>query len=163
MLISIYHLSRRTRRFGVLLGPLVGAIWLVGVIMVGSGYGHGSKSFAFEDVHQREEQLINRGNQPESNFIELAHTWSEGGISEEQGGKGLLASGGSDGRIIIWQIKSSGENLEVYPVGAVRHAHGDGDVNGLQWCLRDDKKGMGMLASAGDDGSVKVWRFTEEA
>ena len=118
-------------------------------------------------------ELINRGNQPESNFIESAHTsahtgpcftlsWSEGGLSEEQGGKGLLASGGSDGRIIIWQIKASGEGVEIYPVGAVRHAHGDGDVNGLQWCLRDDGKGRGMLASAGDDGSVKVWRFTEE-
>ena len=51
--------------------------------------------------------------------------------------------------------------MEIYPVGAIRHAHGEGDVNGLQWCLREDGKGRGMFASAGDDGSVKVWRFVE--
>jgi WD40 repeat protein len=119
--------------------------------------------------------LTIRGNQPESNFVESAHTsahtgpcftlsWSEGGLSAEQGGKGILASGGADGRIIVWQIVAKdGGDLAIYPVGAVRHAHGDGDVNGLQWCLREDGKGKGMLASAGDDGSVKVWRFVDEA
>jgi WD40 repeat protein len=40
---SIYHPLRRMKRYGVLLGLLVGATWLVGAIMVGSGYGHGSK------------------------------------------------------------------------------------------------------------------------
>jgi WD40 repeat protein len=157
-----------------LLGLLVGVIWLVGVITVGSGYGHGSKLLDHHQNLPEGGELIYRGNQPESNFMESAHTsahtgpcftlsWSEGGLSEEQGGKGLLASGGADGRIIVWQIKSSVQGVEIYPVGAIRHAHGDGDVNGLQWCLRDDKKGRGMLASAGDDGSVKVWRFTEDA
>lgn len=112
-----------------------------------------------------------RGRQPESNFAESVHTaahtrpcfalsWSPGGLPEDEGGKGLLASGGADGRIIVWQIiAKEGETVTITPVGAVRHAHGESDVNGLQWCLREDGKGQGMLASAGDDGTVKVWRM----
>ena len=116
-----------------------------------------------------------RGNQPESSFTETIHTaahsgpcfalsWSAGGVPEDQGGKGLLASGGADGRIIVWQITHSqggDAGLTITPVGAVRRAHGESDVNGLQWCIREDGKGQGMLASAGDDGTVKVWHMVQ--
>lgn len=44
------------------------------------------------------------------------------------------------------------------PIAAVREAHGVSDVNCVAWCVREDGKGEGMLASCGDDGSVKVWK-----
>ena len=122
-------------------------------------------------------KLKRRGQQPDSHFVETVHvaahtrscfsmSWSSGGMPEEQGGLGLLATGGGDSRIIIHQISSSdgslaGKNIavSVSPVAAAREAHGVSDVNCVNWCLREDGKGQGMLASAGDDGSVRVWRF----
>lgn len=44
----------------------------------------------------------------------------------------------------------------------MRDAHGVSDVNSVAWCLRVDGKGQGLLASAGDDGSVRVWRVVAE-
>lgn len=136
--------------------------------------------------------LTSSGNRTDSPLTELIHfsahtgacftlSWSSGGLPTSQGGLGLLASGGADGRIIIWQlvdtkhqstidpeappaksplssINGKDTGVQVYPVAAVRNAHGVADVNAVNWCLREDGKGQGMLASAGDDGTVKVWR-----
>jgi len=124
-----------------------------------------------------------RGNQPDSKFVETLHTtahsrscftlsWSPGGISKDKGGLGVLASGGGDGKIIIWQVYlPQAEGLvngdekpraRIIPIGAIRDAHGVSDVNSVAWCLREDGKGEGMLASAGDDGGVRVWRVVED-
>lgn len=99
-------------------------------------------------------------------------SWSLGGISEEDGGLGLLASGGGDGKIIVWQVsktRDEGANGDsalvkpsLRPVAAIREAHGVSDVNHVSWCVREEAKGQGLLASAGDDGSVKVWRIVED-
>lgn len=70
-------------------------------------------------------------------------SWGEGG------GLGLLASGGGDGRIVIWQASESGFE----PVAGVRGAHGVADVNSVSW----NPRVKGQLASAGDDGGIKVW------
>ena len=48
------------------------------------------------------------------------------------------------------------------PVAAVRDAHGVNDVNSVGWCVREDGRGHGLLASCGDEGGVKVWRVAEE-
>ncbi|WVQ98354.1 hypothetical protein IAU59_005477 [Kwoniella sp. CBS 9459] len=90
---------------------------------------------------------------------------------------GLLASAGGDGKIIVWQLSgpgaegkdkdkpeagSSSSRVQIRPVAAVKDAHGVSDVNAVGWCVRDDKKGLGLLSSAGDDGSVKVWRIVSD-
>jgi WD40 repeat protein len=74
---------------------------------------------------------------------------------------GLLASAGGDGKVIVWQISRSpdGEDgIRVEPIAAVRNAHGVSDVNSVHWCVRGDGPKGSMLASCGDDGTVKVWR-----
>ncbi|WVF69487.1 hypothetical protein IAT40_004264 [Kwoniella sp. CBS 6097] len=133
-----------------------------------------------------------RGNQPDSPFEEILHTaahsrsvfslsWTPSpspSASSNTSDLGLLASAGGDGKIIVWQLSTSSsgntdendsENktesqgtVQIRPVAAVKDAHGVSDVNGVGWCVRDDKKGMGLLSSAGDDGSVKVWRIVSD-
>ncbi|BEI90349.1 uncharacterized protein CcaverHIS019_0304190 [Cutaneotrichosporon cavernicola] len=73
-------------------------------------------------------------------------------------GAGLLASASADGRIIVWEV----EDGKLVPIAGVREAHGVADVNGLGWNVREDGKGAGLLASAADDGSVKVWRIVAD-
>ncbi|KAK4685225.1 cytosolic iron-sulfur protein assembly protein CIAO1, partial [Tremellales sp. Uapishka_1] len=112
------------------------------------------------------------GHQPDSNFTETVHTsahsrpcfslsWAAGGAD---GGLGVLASTGGDGKIIIWQasIPEGEEGIQISPVAAVRDAHGESDVNCVAWCVREDGRGKGMLVSTGDDGGVKVWQFGAE-
>lgn len=85
----------------------------------------------------------------------------------------MLASAGEDGKIIIWQItvapssssalqETDNEQISVKPIAAQKAAHGVNDINSVAWCTREDKKGLGMLSSAGDDGSVKVWRVVRD-
>lgn len=54
------------------------------------------------------------------------------------------------------------------PIAFVDGAHGVSDANAVAWCQREDEQdeetqqaGHGLLATAGDDGSVKVWRVVE--
>lgn len=127
-------------------------------------------------------QLTSSGSQTDSPLTELSHisahtgacftlSWSPPniGLPASQGGLGLLASGGADGRIIIWQIATTPKTastgmsgMRITPIAAIRGAHGVADVNCLGWCVREDGKGEGMLASAGDDGTVKVWRVIKD-
>lgn len=124
--------------------------------------------------------LMSRGHNPDSRFEETLHTaahsrscfslsWSPGGLPEDQGGLGLLASSGGDGKIIVWQVKgpppvgdgdpdATQQGLKMEPIAAARDAHGVADVNCVAWCVREDGKGRGMLGSVGDDGTIKVWR-----
>ena len=65
----------------------------------------------------------------------------------------------------MWQVTlpTEGEDrARIEPIAAMRDAHGVSDVNSVGWCLREDGKGRGMLASAGDDGSVRVWRVVSD-
>lgn len=85
----------------------------------------------------------------------------------------MLASAGEDGKIIIWQItvapssssalqETDNEQISIKPIAAQKAAHGVNDINSVAWCTREDKKGWGMLSSAGDDGSVKIWRVVKD-
>ncbi|KAJ9115131.1 hypothetical protein QFC22_005461 [Naganishia vaughanmartiniae] len=104
---------------------------------------------------------------------------------------GRLASTGGDGRILIWQIKKTSETIlsshlsspvpkiSATIVGLQDHAHDIHDINSVAWCRRavpeDAEEGSNvyaraikaqrrtrrLLATAADDGSVKVWRATE--
>ena len=144
------------------------------------------KGVCLDDIkREKNAHTLHRGSLIDSTYAESLHTsahsrscfslsWSFGGISSNDGGLGLLASSGGDGKIIIWQIVTSQltEHAKddrkyaipmqpapaITPIAAMRDAHGVSDVNSVAWCLRKDGKGQGMLASAGDDGSVKVWR-----
>lgn len=130
------------------------------------------------------------GTQPDSAFKEILHTaahsrsvfslsWSapypsaESTSSTDSTDLGMLASAGEDGKIIIWQLtvppssspsskETDNEQISIKPIAAQKHAHGVNDVNSVAWCMREDKKGWGMLSSAGDDGSVKVWRVVKD-
>ncbi|TXT13045.1 hypothetical protein VHUM_01446 [Vanrija humicola] len=117
------------------------------------------------------------GPEPDAEFVECVHTsahsaplfslaWARGGVED---GLGLLASAGGDGRIIVWQVSAHEGKDSVYappprlePIAAVREAHGVADVNSIAWNVREDGKGAGLLSSAGDDGSVKVWRIVAD-
>ncbi|WVO14924.1 hypothetical protein L204_102564 [Cryptococcus depauperatus] len=110
------------------------------------------------------------GSQSDSSLREIIHTaahsrsvfslsWSPS-PSPNQGNLGLLVSGGGDGKLIVWSLSSDEVGrVEMKPIAAVKGAHGVSDVNSVGWCVREDGKGKGMLSSAGDDGSVKVWRL----
>ncbi|KAL7417692.1 WD40-repeat-containing domain protein [Mrakia frigida] len=77
-------------------------------------------------------------------------------------GVGRLASAGGDGRICIWQVTSEPSTPpQVELIYTQKEAHGVSDVNCVEWCPAREGDGgamAGVLASAGDDGLVKVWR-----
>lgn len=118
---------------------------------------------------------VRMGSNPDSELHEVVHTsahrgacyamsWGPGGAED---GVGLLATAGADGRVIVWQVKAVEGKGEVpgavmEPLAAMRDAHGVADVNSIAWNVREDGKGAGLLASAGDDGSVKVWRVVAD-
>lgn len=95
---------------------------------------------------------------------ELAHTSAHSGAvfalawGPGPSAAGLLASAAADGRIIVWEVV----DRTLRPIAGMREAHGVADVNGLGWNAREDEKGAGLLASAADDGSVKVWRVVSD-
>lgn len=84
----------------------------------------------------------------------------------------LLASGGADGSIYLWEIQvwhnlfllarfclkflQSGGTIMAEQVSCSMQAH-DADINSVDWL---EMGGDGLyLASAGDDGLVKVWEL----
>nr|XP_019046821.1 WD40 repeat protein Ciao1 [Kwoniella bestiolae CBS 10118]OCF25751.1 WD40 repeat protein Ciao1 [Kwoniella bestiolae CBS 10118] len=115
-----------------------------------------------------------QGNQPDSTWTEVLHlavhtrsifslAWSPSpSPSPEPTDLGLLASAGGDGKIVVFQLTSFESGVSMKPLAAIKDAHGVSDVNSVGWCIREDKKGLGILSSAGDDGSVKVWRLVSD-
>lgn len=65
---------------------------------------------------------------------------------------GAIASGGADDRIVV-HVEDGGDDAFVART-TVEHAHA-GDVN----CVRWHPKQPGLLASAGDDGHVRLWAY----
>jgi len=72
-----------------------------------------------------------------------------------------VASGGADNTIRVFEQDtslSSDPNSPNYKmVASVTSAHGTADVNCVQW-YPSEKHGD-LLASAGDDGVVRIWRL----
>ncbi|WWC86593.1 uncharacterized protein L201_001470 [Kwoniella dendrophila CBS 6074] len=132
------------------------------------------------------------GNQIDSQWIEIIHlgvhsrsifslSWSpsplfssssssqEDNVEEEEEDLGLLASTGSDGKIVIFHLKTTNttkNGIDIKPIAAIKNAHGVNDINHLSWNIRKDdpkeKKGLGILSSVADDGSIKVWRLVND-
>lgn len=86
-------------------------------------------------------------------------SWGKG-----KNGKGLgwLASAGSDGAIRVWDVQEPAEPsalaLKTKLIANYPDAHGVFDVNCVSWNPRQGYEDV--LATAGDDGSVKVWRVS---
>jgi WD40 repeat protein len=73
---------------------------------------------------------------------------------------GRIASGSGDNVIRVFeQDKASQDDLNFSLVASVSSAHGVADVNCIQWYPTE--KHSNWLASAGDDGIVRIWRFVE--
>ncbi|EGO03451.1 hypothetical protein SERLA73DRAFT_158096 [Serpula lacrymans var. lacrymans S7.3] len=88
--------------------------------------------------------------------------WGKGTGDEDS--IGWLASTGGDGKINVWRINESPENsgprkeaLEHTLLATLPSAHGTSDVNAVAWCPRAGYEDM--LATAGDDGSIRVWKI----
>ncbi|KAJ9098550.1 hypothetical protein QFC19_006318 [Naganishia cerealis] len=111
-------------------------------------------------------------------------------LDRDEDDLGRLASTGGDGRILIWQVRKTSETIlsshlsSPVPkiiatiVGLQERAHEIHDINSVAWCRRsvpeeEDASSPGharavkmqqrtrqLLATAADDGSVKVWRAT---
>lgn len=77
--------------------------------------------------------------------------------SVDCGAHGLLASGGADDRVVVYRAEGSGDDLS-YSVIAARTAHA-GDVNAVRWGRAPPV--AHLLATAGDDGLVRLWTLRE--
>lgn len=106
------------------------------------------------------------------------------GKADVEGGLGWLASTGSDGKVNIWELKvslipavktsraSSNISITKEPsdsspktppehklIAKITSAHDVSDVNTVAWCPR--KGCEDMLATAGDDSIVRVWKVVK--
>jgi len=71
---------------------------------------------------------------------------------------GWLASGGGEGTIYIWSIHAEQNNsrrVSSVLVASIPSAHQGLDINSVAWC--PTSSASPLLATAGDDGNVKVW------
>jgi len=84
-------------------------------------------------------------------------SWTTGEGTEE-GSLGWLASTGSDGTINVWEFSEANTKLEHKHIARHFSAHGVSDVNSVVWCPHNGFRDL--LASAGDDGLVRVWRIS---
>ncbi|KAJ2926802.1 hypothetical protein H1R20_g10315, partial [Candolleomyces eurysporus] len=83
--------------------------------------------------------------------------WGKGKQSE--GGLGWLASAGGDGAVRVWDVQEPEAGSVVLKpklVASYPEAHGVYDVNCVSWNPRPGLEDV--IATAGDDGSVKIWR-----
>ncbi|KAH7910680.1 WD40-repeat-containing domain protein, partial [Hygrophoropsis aurantiaca] len=83
-------------------------------------------------------------------------SWGKGKASGTS--LGWIASTGGDGKINVWDISevSDSPNLSHKLISTLPAAHDISDVNSISWCPREGFEDL--LATAGDDGSVKVWK-----
>ncbi|CAE6366919.1 unnamed protein product, partial [Rhizoctonia solani] len=73
---------------------------------------------------------------------------------------GCIVSSGGDGQIRIWEVSDTGSGLTQNEMCSYDRAHGDAEVNCVSWCPR--LRMNGVLASAGDDGTVNIWKVVQD-
>ncbi|EJD36282.1 WD40 repeat-like protein [Auricularia subglabra TFB-10046 SS5] len=91
--------------------------------------------------------------------------WTKGPDWDPHAGRrGRIASAAGDGRVNVWDVtwQDSDENKappETLLIARLEEAHGVCDVNTVRWCPRPGAEDL--LATAGDDGAVRVWKLTK--
>ncbi|KAJ3341689.1 cytosolic iron-sulfur protein assembly [Gonapodya sp. JEL0774] len=101
----------------------------------------------------------------ESAKVEKAHTRPVYSVSWSKNVEnGCVATGGGDNAVHIYTVDPSTSKL--LPTAHLTHPHGAFDVNCVAWndaagkTGEADKEGKRwLLASGGDDGVVRIWRF----
>ncbi|TEB24514.1 WD40 repeat-like protein [Coprinellus micaceus] len=85
-------------------------------------------------------------------------SWGKG----KSGGLGWVASVGGDGTLRVYDIQEDPSSVALKPklIASIPDAHGVYDVNGVSWNPRQGFEDV--LATVGDDGSVKIWRVDSE-
>lgn len=68
-----------------------------------------------------------------------------------------IATACGDNHVRVFEPEDQA-SLSAWRCVADVHAH-DGDANAVAWCSRQPSEGVGLLASAGDDCEVVLWRF----
>ncbi|OZJ02634.1 hypothetical protein BZG36_04160 [Bifiguratus adelaidae] len=75
---------------------------------------------------------------------------------------GCIASVGGDNNLRVFRQDVSGSVDEASPIwnlqASIENAHGISDINAVSWHVREDHGNI--LATAGDDGVVRIWRLT---
>jgi len=82
-------------------------------------------------------------------------TWGRGRGPEAS--LGWIATAGGDGKINVWEVHKTGEDIDAKLIAKLSSAHGVSDINSISWCPRKDMENV--LATAGDDGTVRVWQI----
>jgi WD40 repeat protein len=73
---------------------------------------------------------------------------------------GHLATACGDNAVRVFRRVGKDLNAPKFELAAsVQRAH-DEDVNAVSWSPQPQGDGVSLLASASDDGTVKIWRFT---
>ncbi|WFD29754.1 Cytosolic iron-sulfur protein assembly protein [Malassezia sp. CBS 17886] len=87
-------------------------------------------------------------------------SWARGNANDSAQRYGKLAGAGADGKILVYHVGESHTpfRLAVTLAAAAENAHDVADVNCLAWAPSADDKEATLLASAGDDGIVRIWR-----
>ena len=73
---------------------------------------------------------------------------------------GHLATACGDNAVRVFRRVGKDPNAPKFELAtSVQRAH-DEDVNAVSWSPQPQGDGVSLLASASDDGTVKIWRFT---
>ena len=72
---------------------------------------------------------------------------------------GRIVSGAGDNSIVLLYKDSSDSSQSIVEESRIINAH-DNDVNCVRW--NPHSRYQHLLASAGDDGKIKIWEFRQE-
>jgi len=87
--------------------------------------------------------------------VEEVHARAIYTIDWQKSAGGVIVTGGADDAICVLEAKVGGAEPSLTLVSKVAKAHA-GDVNLVAWGAAE--RGDGLLASAGDDGAIRLWR-----
>ncbi|KAF8634809.1 hypothetical protein AX17_004062 [Amanita inopinata Kibby_2008] len=86
-------------------------------------------------------------------------SWGQGKGQASEGEEylGWLASAGGDGVIRVWEMAEKDGELQARRIAELKGAHDVHDLNAVSFSPRDGLQSL--IATAGDDGGVRVWEI----